>query len=457
MSKYSLFSVIGIEIEYMLVDSDSLAIKSCSDQILHDLAAVASTANESSAKGLLPLGKQEHYLSENALQSDRYKKQTKRQKNQVIDGAQGKQVAINEIVLGDVVCSNELVMHVIELKNNGPQALKAPLAAQFQRAIINLQPFLKQYNLKLLPTGAHPWMDPAESRRWPHGNSEIYAKYDAIFNCQTHGFANLQSMHVNLPFANDAEFCQLHNSIRLLLPLLPALAASTPFIDGKKTGWRDSRLFFYGQNQKRIPSIIGDLIPDFICSEQQYWEKILLPMYRDLKPFDEEGILQHPWLNSRAAIPKFLDQAVEIRIIDTQECVQADLAIALSIAAILKHWQNNSEYYLANPYPTNSLKLLFQQTCKNGLSVNVQDQELFAQWQLSGGTRSCRRIWAELIEQVSHDLDNSSQCALETILSQGNLADRLVRACANNYSKKKLLECYQEVSNCLIKNELFCP
>ena len=108
-------------------------------------------------------------------------------------------------------------MHVLELKNNGPKPPEAPIARQFQQTIETLQPILRRsITYDLLPTGAHPWMNPlTETKRWPHGNRDIYLQYDAIFNCQGHGFANLQCMHVNLPFANDEEFCQLHNAIRL--------------------------------------------------------------------------------------------------------------------------------------------------------------------------------------------------------------------------------------------------
>ncbi len=71
--------------------------------------------------------------------------------------------------------------------------IKLPVIAdQFQIAIIQIQPLLKQHNLQLLPTGAHPWMNPqTETKRWPHGNKTIYQQYDKIFNCQGHGWANL--------------------------------------------------------------------------------------------------------------------------------------------------------------------------------------------------------------------------------------------------------------------------
>ncbi|MCX7117005.1 MAG: glutamate-cysteine ligase family protein [Legionellales bacterium] len=277
MSNYPIFSVMGIEIEYMLVDSDTLEVQPKNDQILHDLAGLQ----------------------------------------------------VNEVVLGDIAASNELVMHVIELKNNGPKPPKAPIASQFQQAIMHLQPVLERYHLQLLPTGAHPWMNPMlETKRWPHGNNAIYEQYDSIFNCQGHGWANLQSMHINLPFADDPEFDELHNLIRLLLPLMPALGASSPLLEGKKTGFLDSRLHCYGKNQERIPCIAGDIIPDIIHSEEQYGREILEPIYQAISPFDPEGILQHEWINSRAAIAKFEFGAIEIRLRDTQECVNADIAIA---------------------------------------------------------------------------------------------------------------------------------
>ncbi|CDZ78009.1 carboxylate-amine ligase [Legionella massiliensis] len=406
MSDYSLFSVLGIEIEYMLVDRDSLNIQPKSDLLLKALA--------------------------------------------------GEQT--NEVELGEISASNELVMHVLELKNNGPKPPKAPIAEQFQQTIEKLQPLLKQYNLQLLPTGAHPWMDPlTETKRWPHGNMAIYRQYDSIFNCEGHGWANLQSMHVNLPFANDNEFNQLHNAIRLILPLLPALAASTPFLDGQKTGLKDSRLYFYGKNQQRIPSISGNIIPEFIQSEAQYQQEILKPMYEDIKPYDPEGILQYEWLNSRAAIPKFDYKAIEIRILDSQECVQADIAIALAIHAILKHWQTNSHYYLEKPCDSNRLRAVYDQALKDGLALTVDDAELSAQWQLPKRKMTGAELWSQLIERVSADLDNTSQRALEYILSQGNLSERLLRACGNDYSKQTLSRVYRQLSHCLLNNQLFNP
>ncbi len=406
MPNYSLFSVLGIEIEYMLVNRVSLDVQPLSDVILKTLA--------------------------------------------------GHQV--NNFELGDIEISNELVMHVIELKNNGPRPPEEPIANHFHQAILKLQPLLEKLNLQLLPTGAHPWMDPLkETIRWPHGNQSIYQQYDTIFNCEGHGWANLQSMHINLPFANDEEFAQLHSVVRILLPLLPAIAASTPIIEQQLTGYQDTRLVYYENNQKNIPSISGDIIPEVISSEAEYHENILKPMYRDISPFDPKGLLQYEWLNSRGAIVKFAYKALEIRVVDTQECVQADIAIAKAVYAILKNWHEQSEHHLQKPCPINMLKAIYNESLKTGLATRVDQADLLTQWQLPKRNMTLRDVWSLLIERVSPSLDKPSQLALENILRQGNLSERIIKACQHDLSKAKLQKIYQKLADCLLTNQVFVP
>lgn len=406
MHKYAIFSVMGIEIEYMLVDQDSLNVQPKSDLLLKALAGTQT----------------------------------------------------NEVAIGDICVSNELVMHVLELKNNGPRPPTEPIAEHFHQAILRMQPMLQEHHLQLLPTAAHPWMDPLkETIRWPHGNRSIYRQYDTIFNCEGHGWSNLQSMHINLPFANDEEFAHLHSVVRILLPLLPALAASSPIIDKKLTGFQDTRLVYYAANQKKIPSISGDIIPEIISSEAHYRDEILAPMYHDISPFDPKGLLQYEWLNSRGAIPKFDYNALEIRIVDSQECVQADIAIAKAVHAILKNWYTTSEHHLHRPCATKSLKAVYDETLKEGLSTSLDQAELFTQWQLPKRRMTVRDAWSSLIESVSSSLDNPTQLALENILHHGNLSERIVRACQSDFSQPKLKHVYQKLADCLLQNTLFKP
>jgi len=402
MSNYSLFSVLGIEIEYMLVDRDTLAVQPKSDRLLQTASGQPC----------------------------------------------------NEIIVNETAFSNELIMHVLELKNNGPKPIHAPVARDFQAALESLEPQLETHNLMLLPTAAHPWMNPqTETKRWPYDNHAIYTQFDALFNCNGHGWSNLQSMHVNLPFEDDQAFGALHTNVRLLLPLLPALAASSPILDGEPTGYLDTRLHLYGQNQRRFPSISGHIIPEPIQTQAAYQEEILNTMYHDIKPFDPEGILQHEWLNSRGAIPKFESMTLEIRVLDTQECVHADIAIAHLIYALLKHW-HESDRIQATP-DTRLLKTVYDETLRHGLATPLDNRALLTAWQLPSRRITVGEAWSFLIESISHNLTLVDQRVLEHILSQGNLSERILRACHGDYSRQALTRVYRKLADCLRYNQRF--
>ena len=177
-----LFEGFGIEIEYAIVDAASLDVRPIADALL------AAEAGE----------------------------------------------LTGDVLRGRMAWSNELARHVIEVKTTEPEPGLAGLAELFAGEVRRVESRLAPLGARLMPTGMHPWMDPArEFAVWPHGERTIYDAFDRIFDCRGHGWANLQSAHLNLPFDGDDEFGRLHGAIRALLPLLPALAASSPFVEGR--------------------------------------------------------------------------------------------------------------------------------------------------------------------------------------------------------------------------------
>ena len=125
-----------------------------------------------------------------------------------------------------------VVSNVIEMKNTQPSPL-SELVPAFHLQVQRLNSYLAPYNACLMPTAMHPWMDPTrETALWPHDDQGIYSTYHRLFNCKRHSWSNVQSMHVNLPFADDQQFEKLLAAVRVLLPILPAIAASSPVADG---------------------------------------------------------------------------------------------------------------------------------------------------------------------------------------------------------------------------------
>ncbi len=379
--------------------------------------------------------------------------------DQILKSAAGKYVSDYEN--GPIAWSNELVLHVLELKTNGPVNTLAGLPDQFLSNIHRINKILEKMNGKLMPTAMHPWMDPfKETRLWPHESSEIYESYNRIFNCQGHGWSNLQSAHINLPFADDHEFALLHAAIRILLPILPALSASSPIMDGEYTDLLDTRLEVYRRNAEKIPSITGQVIPEPVTNYLEYQNMILQPMYAAIAPHDPQGILQYEWLNSRGAIARFDRNAIEIRVLDTQETPQADIAIAAMIISILKKlvtatWADATEQ---NQLDTESLAELLMLIVKEGELAVIKNKAYLELFEFPDRKGQVQELWQYLLESISaddKDLTPDFRKTIEYIIRCGPLARRIKQAIGKEFKASHMEVAYHQLCDCLNNGQLF--
>jgi gamma-glutamyl:cysteine ligase YbdK (ATP-grasp superfamily) len=365
----------------------------------------------------------------------------------------------NEIERGDFAWSNELARHVIEVKTNGPVASLQGLAAGFADELDAIGERLRPLGARLLPTSMHPWMDPdREFQIWPHGQREIYDAFHRIFDCRGHGWANLQSMHVNLSFAGDDEFGRLHAAIRALLPLLPALAAASPFVAGRHSGTLDSRLEVYRSNARRVPSVSGSVIPEPVFTRAAY-DAMLATIYRDLAPFDPEGILCHEWVNARGCIARFDRMAIEIRVLDVQECPLADLAIAGAVTACVRALSDPDPRHQARlrNLSTERLAQVLAGTISAAESARVEDADYLVALGLDARPRSAGEVWRALVDRYVAPDAEAAEClpALEVILNEGCLARRIVRRVGTEPTRESLRTVYRELAECLRQRRLF--
>jgi len=366
----------------------------------------------------------------------------------------------DEFVSGPLAWNNELALHVIELKVNGPSPTLDGLDGLFQAELGKIQELLDRRGLRLMPTGMHPWMDPErELRLWPHDNREVYAAFDRIFSCKGHGWANLQSTHLNLPFDGDAEFARLHAAIRFLMPLMPALTASSPVMDGALTGNADSRLVVYRSNCARIPSVTGAVVPESIGSIADYRRQVLERIYADLAPHDPQGILAEEWVNARGAIARFDRMAIEIRVLDVQECPRMDLAFARLIVATLRAlcagtW---SDLPAQRAWPTAQLARYLDETVRNAEGTDIHDRRYLGALGYAGSQATALKVWAHLAEQAAQSgaLDGPSESALEHYLSHGTLSTRIRKSLPAEPGRADLERVWRELCDCLAEGRLF--
>ncbi|MDT0641765.1 glutamate-cysteine ligase family protein [Zunongwangia sp. F363] len=402
---YHLFEVFGIELEYMLITSETFKVNPAVDRLFT-------------------------------------------QKNGSLT---------SDVENGKIEWSNELVAHVVELKTNGPTGDLENLDELFAENIKEINLLLKQSGSVLLPSAAHPLMLPeSETVLWPHNYSKIYALYNRIFDCRGHGWSNVQSMHINLPFFDDAEFEKLHAAVRLLLPIIPALSASSPIFEGKPTGFLDSRMEVYKTNQKEIPQMAGKLIPEQVFSRKEYFERIFEPINEAIKPHDSENILDHHFLNSRGAIARFDRNAIEIRVIDIQECPKADLAIAVLIIESLKLLVSEELIALQDQkqWHEDDLFAIFNMVVKYGENANIKNIVFLDVFDIH---KECRvmEIWKKLYERTRSRISEKHRENIEYILENGSLSTRILTALQEDFSEENIRKVYMRMGDCLNENKFF--
>jgi carboxylate-amine ligase len=368
---------------------------------------------------------------------------------------------VNEVENGQAGWSNEFVLHVMEIKNNRPRPSLSGLQALFQEQIAQINRILEEFKGRLMPSGMHPWMDPArETRFWNHRYRKIYETYDRIFGCRSHGWANIQSSHLNLSFKGDEEFGMLHSAVRLVLPLIPALAASSPVIEGRITRVMDNRLVFYRTNQLLVPSITGDVIPEAVYTRGEYEKKILQKMYRDISKYDASGVLRHEWLNSRGAVPRFERSAIEIRLADSQECPLADTAVAAAVSSVIEslirgRWSDPDDRVA---WPVAPLAALLDRTIRSGEAAVIRNAHYLKIFGYPESTATAADLWRYLVGEglaSGGTADKNLRTAIRFILDNGTLSRRILKALEKNPSRQRQREIYGKLCDCLARGSLF--
>lgn len=369
---------------------------------------------------------------------------------------------LSDVEFGDIAWSNELVLHVVELKTQGPVSDMAGLHREFQRHVRKINGMLEQYDAMLLPTGAHPLMDPyTDTKLWPHEHNAVYEAYNRIFDCSGHGWANLQSTHLNLPFANDEEFEKLHAAIRMVLPLIPALSASSPILDGKASGLLDTRLEVYRHNQDKVPSIAGKVVPEAVFTKKDYEQKILQRMYKDVAPYDKEGVLQEEFLNSRGAIARFERNTIEIRLIDIQESPLADMAVLQAVVAAVQALAAERWVPLKDlkAWDEDRLSAILLEVIKKGQEAVITDMDYIRCFGYDC-TQNCTvgELWKHLCQEaLVLEEQPEVEYAINVILSRGNLSRRILEATGEQPTAARIREVYHQLAVCLQKGGVFLP
>ncbi len=367
-----------------------------------------------------------------------------------------------EVEFGPIAWSNELALHVIELKTVDPVPTLAGVAGSLPGACrTHPRRCWRRWGPRCCRRRCIPgWTRTASCGCGRTSPTSIYATFNRIFDCRGHGWANLQSTHLNLPFGDDDEFGRLHAAMRLVLPL--AAGTGGQFASrstGGLTGLMDTRLDVYRHNADRVPSVAGQVVPEAVFTRADYESVLLQRIYDDLEPLDPEGILRHEWVNARGCIARFDRMAIEIRLIDAQECPAADVAVSTAVVAAVRALVEERWNGVASQqaWDERRLSAILDDVIRGGDVAVIRDRE-YLEALGCGGREHARAgdVWRHLLDgEAGAWLPDESRAPLDLIMTRGCLARRIMTAVGDRPDQARLAEVYRQLADCLATGRMF--
>jgi gamma-glutamyl:cysteine ligase YbdK (ATP-grasp superfamily) len=354
---------------------------------------------------------------------------------------------VNFVELPHFTFGKELQMHVMEIKANAPFRSPELFEETMQSAVATLLDFLwKKHHAYLLGTGMHPLLRLEETSIWPHRHRKIYQEYSKIFNLRQHGWLNIQSFHLNIPYSKEEKGILLHNLLAGLCAYLPAISASSPIFEGAMGSNVDNRLCFYRVNQREIQSVVGDVVPEYVSSFNQYRREVIGRYSQDLAGAGAgHTILFKEWVNSRGVIFRFDRSALEVRVMDEQECVKSDVALSCFIRAALRGLIAEKDELL----PHHLLVRDFNSVLAKGLNAKVLHPKGETARQV------CQHLFNLALENAEED-EKKYLWIVKKRIEDGNLSEiirsNVMKKAQKTDLKDAILNVYSTLIKCLFNN-----
>lgn len=334
--------------------------------------------------------------------------------------------------------------HLVILSTTQPIDDMAQAHADMHAAVVGASTTLADRNLLLLPAGAHPFL--AHSAATP-----------AAFPGADHaGWRNNQCLVVKLPFTDD-EFAKVLAAVRVLLPILPALSAASPIIEGRVGPSLDMRLVLQSQRFSGWSALAGPLIPEAVFTRDEYYRTVFTPIVKALADAGMHDTVDMMSMDSRWATASFDPDHLELKILDGQESIGANMALAELLVAVLRKLCNGRwiSTYVQRAWDGADLAEILQNVLRNGAQAVIDNQQFLRTFGCDAPSLSTGQLWEHIIAQVGKQLPARSRDHVVFLLREGNLARRILGATGPQPDERKLLSVYERMCTALIKDEAF--
>jgi carboxylate-amine ligase len=264
--------------------------------------------------------------------------------------------AQSDAVLAESV-AGELISSEIEIRSGRGATLHAAQTAQ-REARRRLFALAASHNVLLGATGTHPWADYREQRiidTEHYRRVEEGLKYVAWRN-------NTFSIHVHVGIQGADRAIRICDRLRPVLPLLLAISASSPFLEGREAGLHSMRSQIFTKSFPRCG------VPDAFGSWSSFAEYIdLLVRTRSIVEYTQV------WWSVR---PHLTFGTVEVRICDTQATAgEADALASLIVACVAQAARDLDEGRAFEDLPPRLIEENMWRAIRHGLDGELLDLE----------------------------------------------------------------------------------
>jgi carboxylate-amine ligase len=264
--------------------------------------------------------------------------------------------AAEDPVLADST-AGELISSEIEIRSGRGENLAASTAAQRERRR-RLFAVAAERGVLLAATGTHPWSDYREQHiieTEHYQRVEQGLKYVAWRN-------NTFSLHVHVGIRGADRAVQVCDRLRPIAPLLLAISANSPFLDGNDSGLHSARSQIFTKSFPRCG------IPDHFGTWEAFADYIdLLQSTNSIVEYTQV------WWSLR---PHFTFGTVEVRICDAQAtAAESEGLAALIVACVAQAARDIDGGVPARTVPRREIEENFWRAIRHGLDGQMIDLE----------------------------------------------------------------------------------
>ncbi|MGI8715891.1 MAG: carboxylate-amine ligase [Solirubrobacteraceae bacterium] len=253
--------------------------------------------------------------------------------------------------------SGELISSEIEIRSGRGETLAAARAAQ-QDLRRRLFAVAAEQRVELGATGTHPYSDYRDQQiiqTEHYRRVEDGLKYVAWRN-------NTFSLHVHVGIQGADRALRVCDRLRPVLPILLAISANSPFLDGRDSGLASARTQTFTKSFPRcgVPDVFGDW--DTFADYVQ-----LLVQTRSIVEYTQV------WWSIR---PHLSFGTVEVRICDAQAtAAESDAVAALAVACVAQAARDVDEGVPARDLPNRLIEENMWRALRYGLDGELLDFE----------------------------------------------------------------------------------